>query len=257
MPINWDKHNFYELLEVSPKASTQEIENAFKLAKSTYSQDNPALYGMFSEEEASQLMTLIDEAFAVLSDPGMRKSYDRALAARNRNSADQQELNLETADSGGVIPEATAIGFEDRGPKAVPESKPTTPPPPPISEPIHLPPNSYSPQQLNYEQRKSAGTVSSFKSDEAFEEEIQNCEVFDGELLKKIRLYKNVSLEDISEASRIGRHYLRAIEDNDFGQLPAPVFVRGFVIQYARVLQLDPDRVARSYMKIYKDFLGK
>jgi cytoskeletal protein RodZ len=34
--------------------------------------------------------------------------------------------------------------------------------------------------------------------------------------------------------------------------LPAPVFVRGYIVQIARFLNLDDKYVADSYMKIYK-----
>src|SRR5690606_15053353 len=60
---------------------------------------------------------------------------------------------------------------------------------------------------------------SHYKIDEAFEAEITDQEVFDGSFLQKIRQYKNVSLDQVVKATRIGRHYLVAIEANDFHSL--------------------------------------
>lgn len=88
---------------------------------------------------------------------------------------------------------------------------------------------------------------------EKFEEEIRNCTEFDGGMLNKIRVYKNFDLEKLSEISRISKTYLTAIEKNDFKSLPAPVFVRGFIVQVARILELNNDQaIADSYMKIFR-----
>lgn len=61
----------------------------------------------------------------------------------------------------------------------------------------------------------------------------------------------------MSEATRISRTYLMAVEGNDYKSLPAAVFVRGFVVQMARVLGLDENKVASSYMKMFKAGGGK
>ena len=71
--------NYYEILEVSPEAPSHEIHRAYQRARETYSQDNPALYSMFSAEEARELLRMIEEAFAVLSNASLRRSYDESL----------------------------------------------------------------------------------------------------------------------------------------------------------------------------------
>ncbi|PYT14046.1 MAG: hypothetical protein DMF51_09410 [Acidobacteria bacterium] len=50
------------------------------------------------------------------------------------------------------------------------------------------------------------------------------------------------------------RAYLQAIEEERFGDLPAAVFVRGFLREYARCLGLPGDDVAQTYMKRYRDW---
>jgi hypothetical protein len=93
--------------------------------------------------------------------------------------------------------------------------------------------------------------------DDAIEQEIASATNFDGAFLQKIRLYKNVSIDRISDASRVSRPYLTAIESNDYKSLPAAVFVRGFLVQIARTLGLDETKVAASYMKMFKAGGGK
>jgi len=42
---------------------------------------------------------------------------------------------------------------------------------------------------------------------------------------------------------------LRLIEDERFGELPAPVYVRGFLVEIAKYLRLPPRLIADSYME--------
>ncbi len=60
-----------------------------------------------------------------------------------------------------------------------------------------------------------------------------------GELLRSTREAKGVSLEQAEEATRIRRRYLEALEAEDFEQMPAEVYVRGFLRNYALYLGLD------------------
>ena len=93
---------------------------------------------------------------------------------------------------------------------------------------------------------------SHYKKSVIFEKQIEECEVFDGPFLQNVRNYKNITLEELSLVTRIGKPYLIAIESNDYQSLPAPVFVRGFISQYARCLSLDSKKVVDSYMSLYK-----
>jgi hypothetical protein len=75
---------------------------------------------------------------------------------------------------------------------------------------------------------------------------------WDGESLKKVREYKNVTISQLSQVTKINSFYLTAIEDLDPQNLPAPVFVRGYVIQISRALGLSEQKVATSYMSSYQ-----
>ncbi len=46
---------------------------------------------------------------------------------------------------------------------------------------------------------------------------------------------------------------LQFIEANRYHELPAPVYLRGFLKEIAKCLRLDPARVANSYMQGYRD----
>src|SRR5262249_26769967 len=66
---------------------------------------------------------------------------------------------------------------------------------------------------------------------------------FSGPLLRQIREAIGIELREIAERSKISMAYLQALEGEVFAKLPAPVYVRGFLVEYARALGLDPDRV--------------
>jgi cytoskeletal protein RodZ len=61
-----------------------------------------------------------------------------------------------------------------------------------------------------------------------------------GEALLRERTRCQLTLEDVSAATRISVRFLKAIEAEDFGQLPGVMFARSFVRQYAEFLNLDP-----------------
>ena len=50
-----------------------------------------------------------------------------------------------------------------------------------------------------------------------------------GELLKAARINKKLTLDDVSIDTKIQKKYLKAIEESEYGQLPAVTFVKGFI----------------------------
>ena len=57
-----------------------------------------------------------------------------------------------------------------------------------------------------------------------------------GERLKRERELREVTLEEITSATRIGPRFLNALENEDWEKLPGGVFNRGFVRAIARYL---------------------
>jgi flagellar biosynthesis protein FlhG len=82
---------------------------------------------------------------------------------------------------------------------------------------------------------------------EAYEEDAEGS--YDGAWLRRSRLRSGVEIEQIATVTKINPTYLRFIEEEKFEDLPAPVYVRGFVEAYARCLGLEPDRVVAGYMR--------
>lgn len=72
---------------------------------------------------------------------------------------------------------------------------------------------------------------------------------FTGALLRKVRESQGVELPDIAQRTKISLQHLAAIEGEALGDLPAQVYVQGFVREVAKYLRLDATQVAKTYMR--------
>jgi curved DNA-binding protein CbpA len=195
MHLNDDPLSLYDVLELTPDATPQEIRSAYLRLKSAYSKDNIAHYTVFSREDTETMLQNIENAYMMLSNPERRRHYD-------------QNQGLRVADTFS----ADAMGM-------------TVDPKPP--QPSTVPPQ---PQTNDLEAM------------------IQNEENWNGAALRRMREARRISLEDLSDYTRISRIYLQALEDDDFNKLPALVYVRGFLQQVSRRLKLPADAVSASYL---------
>ena len=62
-----------------------------------------------------------------------------------------------------------------------------------------------------------------------------------GSRLKSAREAAGLSLDQVAQQLKLAPRQVRALEDEDFAQLPGRTFVRGFVRNYARLMNLDGD----------------
>ena len=75
---------------------------------------------------------------------------------------------------------------------------------------------------------------------------------FNGGILKEIRQKLYISLDDMAMETRVQYKHLQDIEADNFAELPVAVYTRGFVVNYAKFLSLDPEVVAKSYMDNFR-----
>lgn len=69
-----------------------------------------------------------------------------------------------------------------------------------------------------------------------------------GDDLRRERLLREVTLDEISAATKISLRLLSALERSDLARLPAPVFTRGFIRAYCLHLGLDPVEKINTYL---------
>lgn len=71
-----------------------------------------------------------------------------------------------------------------------------------------------------------------------------------GETLRQARAHKNVTLREAEADTRINRHYLAALEDEQLDALPPPIYSRGIVRKYADYLGLDAGKVLDMHREL-------
>ena len=206
--------NFYELLEISPRASAQEIHRAYERVRRVYDPNSIALYSLFTPEETAAIHQRIEEAYRTLLYEDNRRKYDEEL----RNSGEMQAPPVQQQRS--LRTQASPAGPS----LSSPGSSRTTDMPQPAADPV--------PQEIP--------APAPFNSD------------FTGPAIKLLREQRNLTLRQVSDITKIGLRYLELIEEEQFQKLPARAYLRGFLMQYAKILGYDPERVAGDYLKRYE-----
>jgi flagellar biosynthesis protein FlhG len=79
---------------------------------------------------------------------------------------------------------------------------------------------------------------------------------FSGSLLRKVRESQGIDLSEISSKTKIARSHLQALEEERYADLPATVYTRGFLIEFAKQLRLDPVHVHRTYLRRLREDLA-
>ena len=69
--------------------------------------------------------------------------------------------------------------------------------------------------------------------------------------LAGIRQQRGISLGQISDTTKIGRHYLEQIERGQFAKLPGGIYNTSYIRQYARAIGYPEDHLLRVYRNAY------
>ena len=63
---------------------------------------------------------------------------------------------------------------------------------------------------------------------------------------------QRLDIADVEQRTKIRAKYLRALENEEFGMLPGPTFVKTFLRTYAEMLGLDPHVLVEEYRTNYE-----
>lgn len=238
-----DKKNYYDILEVSSTSTLQEIHNAYIQSKNAYSGDSAALYSLMSNDECEKIVTQIEEAYSIIGVPDKRREYDQARGFNQQHTP--EGFNEEILSRPNYAPQKTLDELSDtsHGHDDFLKEKAIR------ADFQHQQEHSQKSQTAVSKIQAVNKFGLNFEKNEQFEQEIENTTQFNGDFLSKIREYKKVTIERMAEMTKISKTYIRTIEADDFPKLPADVYTRGFVYQYAKCLKLNPNLVATSYME--------
>jgi cytoskeletal protein RodZ len=73
-----------------------------------------------------------------------------------------------------------------------------------------------------------------------------------GDSLREARMRQHLDIADVEAKTKIRAKYLRALENEEFGMLPGPTFVKTFLRTYAEALGLDPQALVEEYRGTYE-----
>jgi cytoskeletal protein RodZ len=73
-----------------------------------------------------------------------------------------------------------------------------------------------------------------------------------GDTLREARMRQHLDIADVESRTKIRAKYLRALENEEFGMLPGPTFVKTFLRTYAEALGLDPQVLVEDYRATYE-----
>ncbi len=215
--MNDNESNPFEILELAPGAPRHEIDRAYELALLSYGEDSLASYSLFSPRERMTMIHRIERAYRTLTDSPV-------------------------AEPAASVPDAmpaVLLELEIRDARPAPSAEELTPPPA-VGMTEDRPAAARARAALNRHKPLPARPA------------VAPTDVpgpYDGSALRRIRDARGLRIEEVAVSTKIGQTHLRLIESNAYDRLPSQVYLRGYLLAYARCLQLDPAAVTASYLE--------
>ena len=210
------EQDYYNLLEISPKASFEEVRSAYDQAISIYATDSIATYTLFTQKEREVILSRLAEAYKTLTNSQLRKEYNHLLIERGERSP--QEIGFSSLeDSNEARGKLLEVSVESLTQKQ---------------------------QEAKDEALPSNTNLSLFDSQISVT----------GKIIKTIRTTQEISLEEIFKQTNISRETLEDIEEERFEKLPALVYLKGFLKAYAKILQVNQTEMVDGYVKRYLEW---
>ena len=74
-----------------------------------------------------------------------------------------------------------------------------------------------------------------------------------GDRLQAARIGRGWSIEEVANRMYLSGSILQLIEENNFDKIAAPIFVKGYLRAYARILSLSEEDIIQQYVEYYSD----
>jgi flagellar biosynthesis protein FlhG len=219
----------YRVLEIDPKASPKEVQTAYQVMKKAYDPELTHLSPLLDLAGLQAIQARVEESYRTLIFLESRVTYDKQMLETGSLKADQVRGLHAAATSG----EAAPVPVPAPDPElqaAKPQGAPECSGPPAIVE------DRLAPAVPPAAEPGPAAT------------EVAPAAPGSGAALRAERLRLGQTLEAIASRTKIRQTYLLAIEEDRFDALPPPVFLRGFVREFAACLGLAGDETARAYL---------
>jgi len=212
--------NYYELLEVSYRATAQDIHKAYERVRKIYDPNSIALYSLFSPEETETIRQRVEDAYRTLIYDENRREYDRTL----------HDIPLPPE------PPQPELRYQQR-PFSAPSHAPRKAEPPAAAQA----PRTAEPQPAPAPPPLPT-TLQAVPAD---------ITEITGPVLKMLRELRGLTARNVADTTKLSARYVEGIEEESYSKLPARPYLRGFMFAYARAIGYEPDRIVSDYMKRY------
>lgn len=222
----WEELNridCYRVLEIPPRASSKEVQAAYQKLRHAYDPETTYLSPLLEVPALRATLARIEDSYRTLIFLESREEYDRQMMESSGEAMDEAAAPddparpppLEVAGSGSLTPFESVPGRAvDTSPRAAVGAEPS------VAQPDPDPDGAPS--------RPLPAT---------------------GADLRAERERQNQTLETIAERTKIRPGHLQAIEEERYADLPAAVYVRGFLKEYGSCLGFPGEEISRLYME--------
>lgn len=208
--------NYYNLLDISPKASFEEVRSAYNQAMTIYSTDSIATYSLFTQKEREQILSRLADAYKILTNSQLRREYNNSLIEKGELSS--QEIGFSSLEDSNIdedkMREVSIGSLIEKEEKAENDNQP------------------------------SGGNL----------DLLGNLTSVTGKNIKMLRIAREISLEEIHRKTNIPKKTLEDIEGEHFEELPALVYLKGFLRLYAKILNANQTQMVDGYVKRFLEW---
>lgn len=210
------EQNYYTLLGISPEATFEEVRSAYDQAMSIYSADSIATYSLLTREERERMLSRLVDAYKTLTNSQLRKEYNSFLVEKGELSPQEIGLSsLKDSDTAkGKLKDVSVESLVQREERT--ENK----------------------NQLSGDNLDLPGNLTSVT----------------GRDIKMLRIAGDISLEEIYRKTNIPKKTVEDIEEENFENLPALVYLKGFLKTYAKVLNINEDQMVDGYIERFLEW---
>ena len=209
------EENYYSLLDISPKASFEEVQSAYDEARATFAHNSLATYALLSQEERDQILARLVDAYKTLTNTHLRREYNEFLVEKGELSSEE-------------IGERSSISPE------LPETR--------LREvPV---------ESLIQEKGSSSADQTSRHNLDLFGAHAY----VTGTSIKMMRMEREMSLQEVYRKTNIPKQTLEDIEEENFERLPAFVYLKGFLKAYADTLNVDRAQMMDGYLQRFLEW---
>lgn len=265
--------DFYDLLNVTPNASTEDIRNAFrmrtaKLVKRLHAAkdkdaDTTVLHDEFRRLKAAK---------NILTDPMRRKSYDVFRENMEHGIPSDIDVFWSILKPSMVDPKLSAslkvlrqftqlpiqkLSIVEDAPR-VNQTETTTVPKIAVVKKKTPATTTVTPTPLETKTKPAQIQTTPIPSQplsgpftNAQLDELASRIGYGGRFIRTVREHLNISLEDINKKTHIPIKYLQAIESDSFKQLPSTTFVKGYIQNISKILRVDHMPIVSEYMILF------